>query len=179
MADHFLVLFPVSPWWAPASLPALANALTMLGFLGTERGPGLYSTGPQYPGFITYLGCSPQLTLGEQEQATTIGLRGIYPSARFLHGANLKPPRCPRCRKTLEYTADLQAGDASLQCPHCGHAAPLPEYDWRRSAAYGRVFIEISDVYESEAVPGEHLADCLKQATGVAWDYGYVRREDR
>jgi hypothetical protein len=177
MTDHFLVLFPKDSAWTPASLAPLADALKQCGFLGAERSPGLYGTGPEYLGLITYLGCSPQVALGESEAATAIRINGILDKPQFLQGGNLKPPRCPQCRKTLETVAGSQEVDEKLRCPHCGHEGLPNRFDWRRSAAFGRVFIEISNVFESEAVPSETLADCLQQATGEGWDYCYVRRE--
>ena len=176
MTDHYLVLYPKNPAWAPASLVPLAEALKRVGFLGAERGAGCYSTGPEYLGLITYLGCSPQVALGENEAATAICLSGIFNKTQFVHGGKLKPPRCPLCRKSLEKPAAASGADEKLQCTHCGHAGQLCEFDWRRSAACARVFIEISNVFESEAVPSETLADCLQQATGEVWDYSYVRK---
>lgn len=176
MAGHFLVLYPKSPDWAPASLAELTDALKDTGFLGSERKPGVYGAGPDYLGLITYLGCSPQVALGDNEAATFIRISGIFDVPQFLHGGNLKAPRCPQCRKPLEKPSVLQSENALLQCPHCGHAGQLHTFDWRRSAACARLFIEISNVFESEAVPGEKLADCLQQATGEAWDYCYVRK---
>ncbi len=49
-------------------------------------------------------------------------------------------------------------------------------YAWRRSAGCARVFIEISNVFESEAVPGEQLIACLDAASDESWDYCYVRK---
>lgn len=154
----------------------LVGALGSIGFLGAERRPGVYSAGPEYLGLITYLGCSPQIALGENEAATTVRINGIYEPSRFLHGENLKPPRCPKCRKVLQMPFATIAADENLHCDHCGHEGNVCEFDWRRSAACARLFVEISNVFESEAVPGEALADCLQQATGEAWDYCYVRK---
>jgi hypothetical protein len=172
--EHYLILFPKHPVWAPVSLEPLTDQLQAIGLLGKERAPGLYSTGPEYLNLITYLGCSPQVALGENQDATTIRLSGSFNAPRFAHGDNLKQPRCPRCRKPVGHTP---AAVGSRHCPHCGHDALPHELDWRRSAAYARVFIEISNVYESEAVPGEKLTDYLQQVTGELWDYCYVWRK--
>jgi hypothetical protein len=128
-------------------------------------------------GLVTYLGCSPQVALGENEAATTIRINGIFEVPHFLHGSNLKSPRCPQCRKPTDLLAVSPSADGNLECSYCGYAALPQTFDWRRSAAFGKVFIEISNVFESEAVPGEALTGCLEQATGEEWDYGYVRKE--
>lgn len=172
--DHLLVLHPRRPDFAPVSPAVLADALKAAGFLGTARGPGRFSAGSQYLGLVTYLGCSPQIALGENEAATTIRLEGVFEVPKFVYGSNLKAPRCPACRRTLDRPAAPPAAGASLRCGHCGHAAPVCGFDWRRSAACARMFIEISNVFEAEAVPGEALLALLEEACGVSWDYCYL-----
>lgn len=144
---------------------------------GEQREPLLFSAGPEYLSLVSYLGCSPQISLGENEEATTIRLSGIYPAARFMAGKNLKRPRCPQCRQTL--AGQRLSGDFGepLCCDDCGCTSQAHAFDWRRSAAFGRVFVEISNVFESEAVPGEALTDCLQKATGEEWEYCYIRRD--
>lgn len=174
MTDHFLLLYPKNPAWAPASLAPLLDALKAIGFLGAARGAGRYRAGPDYLGLITYLGCSPQVALGDNEAATTIRIAGIFEAPQFVRGGNLKAPRCPQCRQTLAPVAAPIEADTRLRCGHCGCDGAAHRFDWRRSAACARIFIEISNVFESEAVPGETLATCLQQAGGEVWDYCYV-----
>lgn len=176
MTNHNLVLYPKNPAWVPSSLAPLADVLKAIGLLGVERSQGLYSTGPEYLGLITYLGCSPQVALGENEAATTIRINGIFDVPQFVHGANLKSPRCPQCRKTLAMPAASLRANRNLHCDHCGHEGNACGFDWRRSAGCARVFIEISNVFESEAVPGEQLIACLDAASDESWDYCYVRK---
>lgn len=171
MSSHYLVLHPLDPKWSSDSLSGLQHALEHIGFMGEARQPGEFLAGTEYLSLVTYLGCSPQISLGEAEAATRIYLRRPDAMPRLNAGANIKPPRCKTCRQTIPLA------DAKLQlqtCPHCGQ--PLKP-DWRRSAAMGRIFIEISNVHESEAVPGETLLKCLHDATGVIWDYCYIRRD--
>jgi hypothetical protein len=176
MTDHYLVLYPKNPAWAPIDPAALPDTLMAIGFLGPRRSRGLYSAGREYLSLVTYLGCSPQVALGENEAATTIRISGIHAAPQFVHGGNLKPPRCPQCRKALDKQLALTGMDDKLRCPQCGYSGASHAFDWRRSAAFGRIFIEISNVFESEAVPGEMLIACLKQASGEAWDYAYVSK---
>lgn len=178
MTNHFLVLFPKNPDWAPADLASLADALRDIGLIGAEREANLFSSGPHYLGLVTYLGCSPQIDLGGAPNATTVRIRGIFAAPLFLHGGNLKPPRCPNCRNTLEKPDFALSVENESGCAHCGHSCPLYELDWRRSAAFARVLVEISNVFESEAVPAEELTACLKQASGESWDYSYVSRAE-
>lgn len=177
MTGHFLVLHPRNAGWAPQSLDPLRDALAAIGLLGAERSPGLFSAGPEYLSLVTYLGCSPQIALGENEAATTIRIAGIFELPQFVHGENLKPPRCPQCRKTLDKPAASAKAGENLHCNHCGHSGSACDFDWRRSAACARVFVEISNVFESEAVPGEQLTTCLERTSGEAWNYCYVRKK--
>lgn len=172
MPAHYLVLYPLDPEWGGDSLSGLRHVLEQTGFIGEARQPGEFLVGTEYLSLVTYLGCSPQISLGEAEIATRIYLREPDAAPRLNAGANLKPPRCKTCRQTIP----LAVARLQLQtCPHCSRPLKL---DWRRSAAFGRVFIEISNVYESEAIPSEALLECLHEATGVTWDYYYIRRDE-
>lgn len=172
MSGHFLVLYPKKAAWAPDNLATLEDALVAIGLLGPLRGDRRYSAGPEYLSLVTYLGCSPQIMLGENEAATVIHLSGIFESPQFLYGDNLKPPRCRVCRNALASFNLTQ----KLRCDHCGYSGEAGGFDWRRSAANARMFIEVSNVFESEAVPAERLIDCLEATSGESWDYCYVRR---
>lgn len=172
MSSHYLVLHPLDPEWTVASLTGLQQALKTLGLLGKARQPGEFLAGSEYLNLVTYLGCSPQISLGEAETATRITLCESTPSPRLNAGTNVKSPRCKTCRQTIELA------DARLQLQTCSHCGQPLKLDWRRSAALGRVFIEISNVYESEAVPSEALLERLREATGMVWDYCYIRRDE-
>lgn len=163
--------------WVPEDLGSIARDLQVVGLIGEAREPHLFNTGPEYLNLITYLGCSPQVALGGNVDATTIRLNGIFDSSQFIHGGNLKAPRCPHCRKPSEKLDLSNNPNETLRCSYCGFEGPMNKFDWRRSAAFGRVFIEISNVFESEAVPGEELTDRLLKATGENWDFCYIRRD--
>lgn len=68
----------------------------------------------------------------------------------------------------------LQA-DETVNCPHCKTTSYIAKLDWRRKAGFSRFFIEISNVFESEAVPSDSLLEMLERMTGQAWDYFYWR----
>lgn len=175
-SEHRLVLYPVDPAWAGESWLCIEQALHGIGFLGEAVGPGVFTAGADYLENVTYLGCSPQITLGEAANATRILLLGPYPEALFNHGSQYRPPRCASCKAGLSIDSDdITSARLPPDCPHCGKPLRL---DWRRRAALARVFVEVTNVYESEAVPGEALLEKLSQASGVAWDYCYVRKAD-
>lgn len=177
MAESFLILYPGNSAWSPIDIDGIVNALKTIGFLGKARQDGAYEAGEHYLSLVTYLGCSPQIMLGDCDGATSIRIEG-FAETRCLHGTNSKPPRCPRCRRTLAAIEPCQEWDRLIRCENCGYEARAQALDWRRTAAFGKVFIEISNVFESEAVPGDDLTGCLQQATGEAWDYAYVSKQD-
>jgi hypothetical protein len=49
--------------------------------------------------------------------------------------------------------------------------------DWvfRKTAGFGKVFVEIRGIYPAEAVPGEALLAALKDRTGGTWRYIYIK----
>lgn len=172
--NHFLVLYPVNPEWAPDDLPAFVEQLHQTGLIGENRRLGLFSTGLAYLEKITYLGCSPQITLGEAETATIIRLNGPYDKPEFRSSARVKP-RCRLCWQTLDLDKFPIRADETMTCPHCKISSRAVEFDWRHKAAFGRIFVEISNVFESEAVPSDSLLEMLERMTGQAWDYFYWR----
>jgi hypothetical protein len=174
--QHYLVLCPANPAWAPDDLAGLVGSLRQCGLIGANRQPGLFNTGAAYLELITYLGCSPQIALGEAESATTIRLNGPFDKPEFRSSAKAKP-RCRLCWQTLALDKFPVRPDETVTCVHCKISSRAVELDWRRKAAFGRFFIEISNVFESEAVPGEALLDALGSATGQAWDYFYWRKD--
>lgn len=171
-----LVLHPADPEWAPDDTGALTRHLKQIGFIGNPQHPHLYSTGPAYLELVTYLGCSPQISLGETESATLIHLSGPYDRQQFLSTANARP-RCQTCRQTIDPQTAARRADEIVICPHCKTSGYAAKLDWRRKAGCGRFFIEISNVFESEAVPGETLLEELGSATGQVWDYFYWRKD--
>ena len=122
------------------------------------------------------MGCSPKIALGETGEATAIRLIGPLDAPQFRSGSKLKKPRCPHCRQALMNKDDRALKpDEEVLCARCGLSSPALALDWRRSAAYGRFFIDISTVFESEALPSENLLEKLELATGQGWDFFYAQ----
>jgi hypothetical protein len=45
----------------------------------------------------------------------------------------------------------------------------------RKCAGFGRLFIKVWGIFESEAVPSPNLLAALKRATGLEWQHFYIR----
>lgn len=173
VAQHGLVLFPAHPACAPEDREALTQALTRLGFIGAARQAGQFSAGPKFLERVVYLGCSPRVILGESEAGVCVSLLGPFRDAR-LRASRTARPRCPVCRRDVKLASLPAQPDERIRCPQCGSSHHALELDWRRRAGFGRFFVEISDVFEAEAVPDDSLLDALSQATGCSWDYFYL-----
>lgn len=171
-ANHYLILCPADPEWVPASLRALGIHLQETGFIGAERTPGMFGAGADYLNLVTYLGCSPEIALGDTEAATLIRLNGPIDHPQFRSHPRARP-RCPACKRAMQLEHVCARPDEMLTCPHCGTRHRPMQLDWRHKAGFARFFIEISNVFESEAVPGDALLDALAHASGQAWDYFY------
>ncbi len=171
-AGAFLVLHARDPEWVPQSLKTFEQHLREAGLIGREIQSAIFSTGPAYLELVTYLGCSPQISLGETEAATVIRFSEPGNSPKFRSGRSIKP-RCPECRKSFQLDEKPRRPGEAICCPHCGKSNEAIKLGWRHKAAFGRFFIEISNVFESEAVPGETLLNKLGSATGQAWEYFY------
>jgi hypothetical protein len=185
MTEHLLLLYPLDPGYAPDAQDTLADVLRETGLIGEkiESKPEHYRTGNNFLQLITFLGCSPTVDLSGKKGGHACHIRLPEPTAhsRFLFGSNVKPPRCPACRvyqhQGIELGRAWERNHAqSSLCSSCGAETTVPLLDWRKAAAFGRTVIEVTGVYESEAVPGEELLAALEKASGVAWSYCYLRR---
>lgn len=174
--DHYLVLCPAIPASAPENPQTLIGALQQIGFLGNPQAARQFSTGAAYLEWVTYLGCSPQITLGEAEAATFIRIKGPDERVQFYSSPHARP-RCRACRQTIELQKSPVQPEEIITCPHCKTSSYVAKLDWRRKAGFVRFFIEISNIHESEAVPSDSLLEKLEHLTGQAWDYFYRRKD--
>lgn len=184
MSSHQLILLPRDPQAAPACA-GLIQGLSGIGFLGevmTE--PGFYRPGEEFLYLLTFLGCSPVVSLGEPGPTADF-CRVEIPEAsaapQFVGGANVKPPRCPVCNHRFNDWPALvtawQQGESSFGCPSCGRRHALPALGWRQSAGFGRCLVRVWGIFEGEAVPGEKLMGALEAATGGPWTHFYYRAD--
>lgn len=190
-----LLLHPASPDTPAIAEDRLAQALQAIGLIG-ERQPlgeaGFYPVGEQFLQLVTFLGCSPAIRLDppgdprELEEASTAGcFCHVYISTgeqlTFRGDSQTQAPRCPRCRSPApRWKSALQAWQAGTHgldwhCLGCGFSGRLSDLVFRKTAGFGRTFLEIRGIYPSEAVPGPALLDTLASLTGTPWTTIYLR----
>jgi len=190
-----LLLHPVAPDTAAVPEDRLARELQAIGLIG-DRLPlektVFYPVGEQFLQLVTFLGCSPAIELDppadpqELEKASAAGrFCHIFISSgehlQFRADSQTRAPRCPRCRSPEpDWKARLlswQAGQhgPDWTCQACGFHGRLSDLVFRKTAGFGRTFLEIRGIYPSEAVPGPALLDTLASLTGNSWTTIYLR----
>lgn len=188
MQANLLILHPDAPEAAIDDV-VLLDSLREIGFLAEAidfAGTRHYRPGEEFLQLVTFLGCSPVVSLGEPgktgEEFCHIAVGDPTPEPQLVAGANGKPPRCPLCRKPDEgWRQSLLSGDRTVRektCAHCGQTAPVQAWNWRQSAGLARTFVTIWGIFEGEAVPSQQLLNALEKTAGCgAWSYFYYRGE--
>ena len=171
-----LFLYPKIPDWSTEQA-SLINTLNSIGLIDKEipESRDCYFTGQQFLNHITFLGCAPTIQFDATEDSPDFCFIRLINSkkVKMINTRSLaRLPHCPHCKKTVnqwqEYSIDLP-----WLCPHCEQTAHAYDYDWRRTAGFARIFIEITDIYPKEAIPQPSLMEKLASHTHVDWDYFY------
>lgn len=189
MAENILILVPKFFDAIPVDCDALIATLHEKRFIGDAieiNGAVHYRPGEEFMMLVTFLGCSPMIATEEldnsSEQFCHIAIEGPWEQPRFLAGANIKIPRCPNCgHRYDEWQAmvDRWRADpyAMVSCPACGDNTAAPQLRWRKCAGFGRFFIKVWGIFESEAVPSPNLISLLQRVTGIDWQHFYIRNQ--
>ena len=187
MAENILILAPASFDTTPPDHDALRNALHQRRFIAqtlSMNGETHYLPGEEFMMLITFLGCSPMIMTGAEEnngeQFCHIAIEGPWDRPEFIAGDNVKSPRCPHCGHRYD---DWQAlirlwhadPDAKTACAGCGEAISASQLRWRKCAGFGRFFIKVWGIFESEAVPSPNLLTLLREFSGLEWQHFYIR----
>ncbi len=183
MKNSLLVLSPADPGWTVPDEQGLAELLRSVQLIGDlYHGDADFLPGERFLDLVAFLGCAPDIRLepGDKGQPfCSVRLNTRNRSIEFHAGEHTFAPRCPHCGAALENWKNsvnswLQAdGDAPMTCPSCDNAAMPWEYNWRKSAGFGRCFIEINNIYPREAIPQQQLLDTLNSHYQVNWHYFY------
>ena len=175
-----LLLHPDQPDWAPDDRADFFILLEQLGLIDTASDatePGAFRLGHNFPALVTFLGCSPRVVIDPQEagdgQSVCYLRYHSYPDAHFLSASRPQAARCPYCRAPASGVFPTTP-DRPFSCPQCGRLSALRALDWRRSAGFGRCFLEVTNIYPHEAVPSDSLMERLGGYAGGAWRYFYA-----
>jgi hypothetical protein len=196
VATHKLLLHPADPQYPAVATDVLAECLQSIGLIGEPvrlRAETIYPVGEQFLQLITFLGCSPRIELElpsdvESQEAGSkdgrfchVSLTSNDGDLQFRADKHGTEPRCPLCRKPDPQWRDrLHAWQADRHqlhwaCTLCNYTGQITDLNFRKSAGFGRNFIEIRGVYPSEAIPGTALLASLQALTGCNWNTLYIK----
>jgi hypothetical protein len=192
---HKLILLPADPLSPPLDCEQLAGELQALGLIGAAvalEDDAFYPTGDKFLQLVSFLGCSPRIELDPPADRST--LLAASTAGKFCHlflsctaslvfraDSQCPPPRCPDCRQPL---ADWQTVIETWRqhpvqpdwvCAHCGFTGQPTDLVFRRTAGFGRTFIEIRGIYPSEAVPTDVLLGTLQRLSNGPWKTIYIK----
>jgi hypothetical protein len=173
-----------SDWTQPSILEAelLADALKDTGLIGEPlvKDKELFLTGGRFLQLISFVGCSTNVCLtpklGDSENFCNIAVTGPLRQPTLIWDRNRRPPRCPACKTPMTNWQE-QVHLGKLKCSKCSKELQLQEISWGRQAGYGRVFIEISNIFPGEARPTQILLVELSRTTDTEWNYFYIESE--
>lgn len=195
MAAHKLILLPADPTCPPVGIERLAGELQAIGLIGLPAkvdNDTFYPTGEHFLQLVSFLGCSPQIEL--QPPSDPVALAADSAAGKFCHvflsstdtlrfrsDPRTPAPRCPACRTPVaDWQPRIQAwqthpANSDWHCMQCGYTGEITGLGFRKSAGFGRSFVEIRGIFPSEAVPSEALLNTLKSITGGDWSTLYIR----
>lgn len=124
--------------------------------------------------FITYLGCSPAMSTGDNQARIYLHQ---YPELTGLGGESIDTLRYPQCKHAIPNPQHLLSKPLSdqWQCNQCSNNGLIRDINWRRSAAYSKIFVEITNIFPREAIPSTQLIELLKAFSHSKWNWFYSR----
>ena len=183
MEKACLVLCPVEPDWTLPDHKSLKHLLQSIQLIdGLFNGETDYLAGERFLDLIAFMGCSPDISLEPGDngrQFCFIRLITGTDSIEYHGGDHTHAPRCPQCGSPVDdwkskiLTWQQHAATEPWSCDSCRYAAQPWAYRWRKSAGFGRCFIEINNIYPREAMPQQQLLDTLHSHYQVNWHYFY------
>lgn len=171
-----LILYPEEPDWSPDKLETITNCLNCIGLI-SDRITNVeqhYLAGDKFLDLITFMGCSPSIKFSPDNASNTFTFINLITTSDItaLTSGQTQQPHCPACNKSeSDWRNNITA--TALQCSTCGKSSPPWHYNWRKSAGFGKVFVEITEIYPKEAIPQQALLDSLRHKTGLRWQYFY------
>lgn len=173
-ANASLVIYPTDPNWIPDNQESLIKSLQEAGLAGKSlnKNENSFLVGENFLDHISFMGCSPNIKLeNENNDSKFTFIRvTITDTITALTSKHSFAPHCPHCKKPEKNWRELLKNN-QLVCSQCQTTSDAWLYNWRKSAGFGRCFIEITDIYPKEAIPQPSLLDSLEKSFGVSWTY--------
>jgi len=172
-----LIICSEDPNWFPDDINKITTSLRNAGFIAgniPDRDES-YFVGDNFLEQIAFLGCSPNINLTPQDNPDKFCFIRLITSQKIstFTSQHSHAPLCPHCKKAEKNWSDHITA-SSLQCTACGQSAKPWLYNWRKSAGFGRFFIEVTEIYPQEAIPQPGLLSTLEQNHNTSWTYFYL-----
>lgn len=174
-----LLLYPRDSVASPPEAEELTRCLRALGLIGQPLGanPTRFVAGEQFLQLISFVGCSPNVCLAPQDASAPgfchLSIYGPCDPAKLVFASACRPPLCPACQLPLTGWKAF-AAERKIRCSQCEVTIDIADITWGRRAGYGRMFIEIHNIFPGEARPVAGLFKQLQQETGLEWDYFFT-----
>jgi hypothetical protein len=174
-----LILYPRDTESPPPQAETIIESLRSLGLIDRPMGSDTnrFLAGKRFLQLISFVGCSPDVCLAPRDNTATdfchLSICGPFNPPQLIFSGNCRPPRCPACKKALTDWKEF-AGKQEIKCNQCGERSRPEKISWGRHAGYGRIFIEIHNIFPGEAQPVDGLFKQLQQETGMSWDYFFT-----
>lgn len=132
-------------------------------------------SGPRLMEFINYLGCSP--VANQLEPNSQIKLHD-FKRVTGLGGESFEKMRYSCCKQPVKDGSALlsQLTDyPSVKCPNCDATIDSHRINFRKTAGFARLFVEITNIFPKEALPNDRLLKLLSPLTGCEWNWFYSK----
>ena len=140
-----------------------------------EVGRNLFFVGKRYLDYIAYMGCSPTIQFEKTDGSSKfchIKIHQFGQAKLITSKLQGRTPRCPHCKQLIK-NWQQHLSDTDIQCDLCETRSNLEKFNWRKTGAYAKVFIEITDIFPKEAIPQQILLDKLTSTSNIDWKYFY------
>lgn len=157
----------------------LTCALREMGLTGQclDSGEGRFLTGNRFLQLISFVGCSTNVCLtpraSDDHAFCHLTVKGPFARPRLVRDGKSRPPLCPLCKESLHDLKGCTDGRMII-CGSCGRKSRPEDIAWGRGAGYGRIFIEINNVFPGEVRPVPELLMDLGRLTGTEWVYFFI-----
>lgn len=170
-----LILYPYDTELPPPKVEALSTSLRKLGLIGQpiDKRMNSFLAGEHFLQLISFVGCSPDVCLAPRESRATgfchLSICGPFEPPQLIFANDC----CPACKQPLSNWKKLN-DNRYIKCIHCGESHGAQDITWGRRAGYGRMFIEIHNIFPGEARPVDALFKQLQQESGLNWNYFFT-----
>ncbi len=160
----------------------IVDCLIQMGFIDIKTiRDNHYLAGENFLSQITFLGCSPNISLTPDDNVEHcyISILDNSDQARCIGYTQNAKPKCPHCTRRLAHWPgeNFQLNDQLCACDKCGEQSHFSELIWKHECAYACCGFQVMHIYPHEAVPGDQFMDQLSGLSGIDWNYCYATSE--